>query len=338
LRLAEWLIEHGIGEDRAMLVEGAHVLATKLHWPGTLAAGALVTAKLISKSAGARRGIAKMDDGTEVLVRNLTAVVTEGAQIQLTVTRAPIAERGRLKRATGKFESAAANAQASGSKNSVDIDIPFAVTLLGADGIRPMARGQFLDDRWDDIWNAASTGTLDFAGGSIIVSTTPAMTVIDIDGEGSPRELSLAAIPAICDALRWFDLGGSIGIDFPTIDSKQDRKSVDSALAAALDDWPHERTAMNGFGFVQIVTRLEGPSLLHRFATSRIGMCARMALRRAEMVTDPGAIEITVHPALEAKILPKWLDELRRRTGRDVRIETNPSLALEAAFAQAVPR
>jgi Ribonuclease G/E len=165
------------------------------------------------------------------------------------------------------------------------------------------------------------------------------MTVIDIDGVGTARDLALAAIPAITRALAWFDLGGNIGIDFPTLQIKQDRHTVDSALAAALADWPHERTAMNGFGFVQILARLSGPSLLHRFAVSRLGMAARMALRRAELAADTGmgrVLELRVHPALKAKLKDAWLAKLARRTGREVRIVAEPALAIEAANAQVV--
>ena len=111
---------------------------------------------------------------------------------------------------------------------------------------------------------------------------------------------------------------------------------MDAALEEALADFPHERTAMNGFGFVQIVARLEGPSLLHRFATSRVGMPARMALRRTEMVEGPGVTLLTVHPALKAKLRPEWLTEVERRTGRPLRIETDPGLAIEGASAQIV--
>jgi len=93
---------------------------------------------------------------------------------------------------------------------------------------------------------------------------------------------------------------------------------------------------MNGFGFVQIIARLEGPSLLHRFAASRVGMCARFALRQAEMLEGAGAVLVTVHPALKAKFRPEWLDELARRMGREVRIGTDPGLALEAPNAQIV--
>ena len=59
-------------------------------------------------------------------------------------------------------------------------------------------------------------------------------------------------------------------------------------------------------------------------------------LRRAEALEGPGVTLLTVHPAIKAKLTPEWLGELQRRTGRPVRIETEPGLALEAPHAQMV--
>ncbi len=314
-----WLVEDGVGEIRALLVQHGEVLAAKLRWPGEITAGEQYAAQLASKRGGTRRGVALLDSGIEVLVDHLPVHATEGARGTVRITRAPIAERGRFKRAQGRW---------------VDGDDKRSPPATVFDMGKPTR--SFEAGLWEEIWHAASSGTLEFPGGAIVCSVTPAMTVIDIDGDAVPRDLALSAIPAIARALHWFDLGGSIGIDFPTLEAKTDRRLVDSALDQALADWPHERTAMNGFGFVQLVARLEGPSLLHRFAASRVGMCACMALRVAERVDGAGITQLTVHPALKAKLKPEWLDELRRRTGRDLRIETDPTLALEAPHAQVV--
>lgn len=320
---SEWLIEDGIGETRTLLVKGEQILSARVFWPGELRAGQVVRGKLSAKLKGSRRGVALLDDGAEALVDYLPPQVTEGQALDLVITRAPLAERGRLKRAQARVAGAEASAPITSGLPS---PIPVGRTVR-----------RFPAGLWEDLWHAASAAVLDFPGGEVLVSVTPAMTVIDIDGIGSLREVALAAVPAVARAVAWFDIGGNIGIDFPTLADKADRRAVDEALGAALAGWPHERTAMNGFGFVQLVARLEGPSLLHRFATARLGAAARMAMRRAELAADQGAgrvLQLTVHPALKAKFKPAWLDELGRRTGRELEIAYDPALAIEAANAQ----
>lgn len=318
---ASWLIEEGIAETRALLLEGERVLAARVVWPGELAAGTRATGKLTAKLKGTRRGVALLGNNTEALVDHLPPQITEGQTLDLVITRAALAERGRLKRAQARAAGADASSPHSG--------------WPGGRVVRRFPAGL-----WEEVWHAASSASLDFPGGEVLVSVTPAMTVIDIDGAGAAREVALAAVPAVAQALAWFDIGGNIGIDFPTLQTKEDRRAVDAAIDTALADWPHERTAMNGFGFVQLVARLTGPSLLHRFATARLGMAARMALRQAEIAADEGAgrmLQLTVHPALQAKLKPAWIEELARRTGREVQVGCDPGLAIEAAHAQLLP-
>ncbi|QZD95948.1 ribonuclease [Qipengyuania gelatinilytica] len=312
--MPEWLVEEGVGETRAILIDGDEVLAAKCRWPGELHSGQSLQAKLVTKKG--TRGTALTAEGREVLVDKLPRDANEGAQIDLVVTRAAMTERGRYKLPAAR--------PATSVRPAEDV---FAT------GKRVH---RFPSGAWEDVWHAASTGEIAFDGGSLLFAVTPAMTLVDIDGHLDPRPLAVASVAPIAQAIRQFDLGGSIGIDFPTLEAKADRKAVDVALEDALDGWPHERTAMNGFGFVQMVARLEGPSLLHRFATSRTGMAARMALRRAETVEGAGVTLLTVHPALKAKLKPEWLAEVERRTGRPLRIETDPGLAIEAASAQIV--
>ncbi|MBX7526254.1 ribonuclease E/G [Qipengyuania vesicularis] len=312
--MPEWLIEEGIGETRAILLDGEKILGARCRWPGEFHAGQAISAKLTTKNG--TRGTAETPDGRELLVDKLPRDVGEGSTLDLVISRAAMTERGRFKLAAARPISA-----------SAPVDDVF-------DAGRRVHR--FPPGLWEDAWSAASSGEVAFNGGSLLFAVTPAMTLIDIDGSLDSRALSMAAVDPIAAALRLLDLGGSIGIDFPTLAAKADRKAVDAALGDALDGWPHERTAMNGFGFVQLVARLEGPSLLHRFATSRVGMSARMALRRAEMVEGVGTTLLTLHPALNAKLKPEWMAEVERRTARPLRIETDPGLAIEAAAAQVV--
>ena len=317
--MADWLVEEGIGEHRALLVEGGEATAAKLDWPGRLAAGLVEDAKLIHFDPARRRGTALFANGEEALVGRLPADARVGAPIRLEVTRPALAERGRYKRAQARVSDAAPH------------PAPTLAESLGANVVRALPAGL-----WNDVWSEAWSGEATFPGGSLIVSPTPALTAVDIDGTAPAAQLARDAVPAIAATLRRLDLGGSIAIDFPALPEKADRRAVDSALAAALDGWPHERTAMNGFGLLHIVARLERPSLLHRLAFARAGAAARLLLRRAERVAEPGKLLLTAHPAVVSQIGETWLDELARRTGRTVRIQSDPALALEGGFAQAV--
>ncbi len=323
--MAEWLVEEGIGEHRAIRLDGERIAAARVEWPGELAVGLVDDAQLVSRAAGSPRGTARFASGEEALVDRLPAAASEGATIRLEITRPAIGERGRRKLARAR------------PSDTPTRQTPTLAERLRAEGHHLRVVHEFPRCDWSELLAEAFAGEVTFSGGSLQFSPTPAMLLVDVDGTLPPRALALAAVGPLAEALLRFDAGGSIGIDFPTISDRAGRREVDEALAAALTGWPHERTAMNGFGFVQLVARLERPSLLHRAAFDRTGLAARALLRQAERLQDAGAILLAGHPALEARLRREWLDDLARRTGRQVRWESRPDLAIEAPQAQLVP-
>jgi hypothetical protein len=142
------------------------------------------------------------------------------------------------------------------------------------------------------------------------------MTLLDVDGDPPLGPLAVAAAKAAAAAIVRHGVGGSIGVDFPTLANRDERQAVAAAIDTALPR-PFERTAVNGFGFLQIVRPRLRPSLLELLRGDPAGSEARAALRLAERLSPPGPHHhivstgalrwLAAHPECEA--------ELARRTG-----------------------
>src|SRR3546814_14238240 len=74
------------------------------------------------------------------------------------------------------------------------------------------------------------TGHWPFAGGALWVAATPAMLLIDIDGEGDPFALAKAGAGAAAHVIRCCGVGGAIGIDFPPLPGRPERLAVDAPV------------------------------------------------------------------------------------------------------------
>ncbi|MFA7588125.1 MAG: ribonuclease, partial [Novosphingobium sp.] len=216
--MAEWLVEEGIGEDRAILLEADVPVAARLQCHGALAAGQVEDAVLVSRAAGSRRGIARFASGEDVLVDHLPREASEGAPLRLAITRAALAEKGRFKRAQAR------------PTTRPPCPAPGLAARLRDEGQTVRIVRRFPSGCWEDVFADAWSGECTFSGGAIIITPTPAMTLIDVDGTLSPPVLARAAVPAIAQAIARLDLAGSIGIDFPTLSDKADRRAVDTLL------------------------------------------------------------------------------------------------------------
>lgn len=325
LPLAEWLIEEGIGEDRAIRIADDAIIAARLHWPGALAPGQIEDAKLIARHGGSSRGMAQFPNGERALVNRLPRSASEGALLRLEITRSALTEHGRGKLAQARPTTAGVT------------PAPCLAEQLQMRGEEVRIVRRFPQSAgWPELWQEAAQAQVPFDGGQLVLYPTPAMTLIDIDGTAPSRELARAAVAPIASAVARFDIGGNIGIDFPTLEAKADRRLIDRALAGALADIPHEATAMNGFGFVQLVRKLDRPSLIARIAFDYPSAAARAMLRQAEELEGPGITLLRCPASVAHRITKAWLAELERRTGRAARVETDPALAATGWHAQVI--
>ncbi|HEX2624431.1 MAG TPA: hypothetical protein VHM21_04180 [Sphingomicrobium sp.] len=182
---------------------------------------------------------------------------------------------------------------------------------------------------WFDLIDEARSGLVEFAGGQLRVSLTPAMTLIDVDGHLPVEVLAKAAAAAAADTIRRHCIGGSIGIDFPTVAGKAARQAIGEAIDDVLPK-PFERTAVNGFGFLQIVRPRRHPSLFE-LAADRAAFEARVLLRAA--ARHVGAVTLAANPAVIAAIRPDWTERLARQVGGGVALRADPSLPMSGGHA-----
>ncbi len=308
--MPEWLIERGIGETRAVLVEDGRIVEARIVRDGVVPAGTTLQAKL--KSVG-RNAIA-LAGGDEYLLPKGAPGVTQGAPLRIEVTREDLGGAESWKRPLARLTH----------------EPPREASALKG---RELASGNELDQAgWMDLLDEARTGIVSFLGGELRVSLTPAMTLIDVDGQLAPAELAVAGARAAAAAIRRHGVGGSIGIDLPTVAGKQVRQAAADAVDAMLPK-PFERTAINGFGFLQIV-RPRAHASLFELAADRASFEARALLRLASR--EVGAIRLAAHSAIIAELNrnPDWLDQLSRRTGGLVTLRSDPSLAMSAGHAE----
>ncbi|QJU57315.1 ribonuclease [Sphingomonas sp. AP4-R1] len=325
--MAEWLYEQGIGEARAALVEGGRILEMWIEpdEPG-LRVGAICDAKLIRATDATGRARVTID-GTEADLVAVPPGTSVGRTLRVEVIREALPERGAVKLPRVRVTTAEMAEAPDLRARIVATGIPIRATSHGAD--------PFEDHGWSERMEEAATGIVAHEDAMLRISLTPAMTLIDVDGGGPPAALAIAGARRSGEAIRCFGIAGSIGIDLPTLADKGQRQAAAAALDAVLPQ-PFERTAVNGFGFLQIVRRRERPSLPERIATDPALAAARALLRRAERAQGRGAVTLSAAPALIAVLeaRPVWLIELQRRIGAEARLQANPGLPIFGAHAQ----
>jgi ribonuclease G len=304
--LAEWLYEAGIGEARAALVEDGEIVEARIELDDdTPRAGARLTGRL----ADAREGRVTLDRGGEVLLNAPARGVTQGAALTVEIVREAIPEPGRAKLPRAM------------PTDAPPADAPDLLAQISATGVpvhRLLAHQPDALEQagWSELLDEALSGEIVFARGALRMTPTPAMVLFDVDGEPPLEPLAIAAATAVARAIRRHDIGGSIGVDFPTIAGKAARQAIGEAIDAVLP-LPFERTALNGFGFLQIVRRRSRASLPELLRADPAGAAARALLRTIERTPPPvpqaHRVGARVHASLAAH--PLWVAEASRRAG-----------------------
>ncbi len=317
--MPDWIVEVGIGETRAVLVEGARIVEARIELEGVVPAGTVIMARLVNGGQAGRNAVARDEAGQEYLLPQAPKGISQGGALSIEVTRAAFPGVEPWKRPMARWT------------NSPAFPAPtLAERLDGATIAFPAPHDPLEQAGWSDLIEEARSGTVAFAGGTLRISPTPAMTLIDVDGALAPEELAPRGASAAASAIRRLAIGGSIGIDLPTVRNKAARLAQDAAIDAMLPR-PFERTGVNGFGFVQIVRPRTGPSLVE-LAQDRPGFEARVLLRRAARST--GAIRLAAHPAVIERVTPEWLDRLARQVGGTVALRGDPALAMSGGHVE----
>lgn len=324
--MTEWLFERGIGEDRAVLVENGRIAVALTAVAGRgVQPGAIVPGRL----RGA--GVVELEGGEELLLDSRADPIAEGAAVRVLVTREALPERGKAKRARGRVTSADAAPAPSLYER-------LAATGLPIETLQPHGPDRLEDAGWGELQEEAETGIVAFARGELLIALTPAMTLIDIDGEGPVHRLAVDGLQAAAGAIRRHGISGNIGIDVPTLADKAQRTIAAAAFGAAAPR-PFEATAINGFGFLQLIRPRERASLLELAQLDPVGWAARALLRRAQRAAMAGGVVLTAAPPLVRLIEQErgWIDRLERELGGAVRLQSDPELGIGAGHVHPAP-
>lgn len=313
-----------------MLIENGCVVEARIERHDGVKPGLICQAKLNETLVDGSRGIVSLAEGGDALLVPVPKGLAKGGSLMVEITRSAIDEKSRFKLPQAR--------PASGHEPASAPRLPDQVrqTGLPVNLYRSHDRHDGLEAHgWSEVLEQARTGIVPFDGGCLQIALTPAMTLIDIDGNLPPVALALKAAPAMARAIRLFDIQGNIGVDFPALDGKHDRKQVADAFDFAMIG-DYERTAINGFGFMQIVTRRIRQSLLEMMQYRPALASALALLRRAERDRQAGAVTIVAPPSVAAVLSKRkdWVAALAERSGRSVSLRADPELDMCGGYVE----
>jgi hypothetical protein len=323
--LPEWLVEHGIGETRAALVDDGRIVEARIELAGAVPAGSILEARLTSIGQNGRNAVARDESGLEYLLPHGAGQSTEGSRLDIEVTREAIPGNEPWKRPMAR----AARSSPRGLP-------PLEQRLDGRLLVFPGSRDALNEAGWNDLLAEAASGTISSSFCQLQLFPTSAMTLIDVDGPCPAAELMTLGATEAAKAILRLDIGGNIGVDLPTVRDRSARTSAVEKVDRVLAGTRFERTAVNGFGFLQIVRPRLRPSFLE-LAQDRAAFEARALLRRAAF-EPPGSKRLVAHPAVVGILAGRkdWTGQLARQLGGTVELRESSSIPMSGGYAETV--
>lgn len=313
--------DDGPGERRVGIFEDGALVELHMHRANALMWGETGIAKIRSKSSKAH--FLKTVEKQEILIRE-TVKEPVGASLPFRIVREAIAEPGLIKLAEARHPN--------------EGDVERSQAGLWAARFPKTRAGPAQLAAISDALSVALLGTSQADAAQISFQRTKAGLVFDIDGEGKALAINLAAAREIARLLRLYQVGGMVMIDFVAVNSKAERMEIDLAFdeASAVDERRFERSAINGFGMMQVVRPRPRPSVLDMlFGTHIQSVCdetqALWLLRAAATEPGIGARTITAQPGvahwlMRASAKP-LIEEVEQATGAPLSIIADPQVA-----------
>jgi hypothetical protein len=309
------------GERRAAVVENGNIVEIHIQRDALWALGECGVGRIDRKTPSGAYVVA--DDGSTLLLRGKTNAL-EGARVMFEVTREAISEPGRIKPPEIMLRDSAANPPIG-----KDALWDARLASLGQSAINASITEGF---------DVAIAGQSQLGDVTISFQRTKAGLVFDIDGIGDAFAINMVAAREVARLLRLYQVGAMVLIDFVSMESKAQRTQIAEAFDAAsvLDPRPFERTAINGYGMMQVVRARPRPSVLDQLFGTRIAALsdetqAYWLLRTVAQSSGFGARTVTIRPEvatlLQSQRWATWRAQAVRLAGADLQVVADEKAA-----------
>jgi hypothetical protein len=312
IRLTDIWRDDAPGERRFAVVENGNIVEIHIQRDALWALGECGAGRIDRKTPSGAYVVA--DDGSELLLRSKIAV-PEGARVMFEVTREAISEPGRIKPPEILLRDSAEH------------------PIIGKDALweaRLASLGQSaINASVAEGFDVAIAGQSQLGDVTISFQRSKAGLVFDIDGIGDAFAINRVAATEIARLLRLYQVGAMVMIDFVSMESKAQRTQIAETFDAAslADPRPFERTAINGYGMMQVVRARPRPSVLDQLFGTRIAALsdetqAYWLLRAVAQSSGFGTRTVTARPdvaaLLDCECWAAWRAQAIRLAGADM--------------------